>query len=1217
MGRGMTKAERLTELKRRYIQRAYSDRELADILGTRRETIYRDRKELETEYPFIQDERGRWKIDRTKFISEIKVSPHEALTLYLAARKASRQMHYRNPHVANAVEKLAAVLHQPMAGKLLKAADAVLHQGDAPQKVKILETLSQGWMEQRKVRIRYRPLRYDGVSNHVIHPYLIEPSIWSDSLYVIAYSEVRERIISFKVERVDTAFLSGETFEIPPDFDEQELLKHAWGIWHGERPPQTVRLRFDKSVVQRVRESKWHPLENVTGMEDGGCIWEAPIAEWREMLPWIRGWGVSVEVLEPEELRDTLKNTAQALALKYRVEGGTQRLPLYLPYAKTNPANRDGIHLLLYHLIDVGQVAIVIWNDVLTTSIRHHLAEMLQMDIDSCGRFLAFLAALHDLGKASPAYQKKYAPDWLKTTLAENGLALGTVSDGRAYDTNTPHGVITTWVLQNLLPEMLGLDQRFARKIATAVGGHHGVWPSPRDTKRLRDSAAWDAVRRDLFLQLQGVFSSPVAVTPPETTAALNTFLTILSGLTSIADWVGSRNKERFGFKSEVIAPRQYAQQSREKAYAELKSLGWIAWQPDGVVKDFAATFAYLGFEKPREFQQMAINTASEIQEPTLLIIEAPTGSGKTEAALYIADVWLQRNRGRGLYVAMPTQATSNQMFRRVKTYLKERYPEDLVNIHLVHGQAGWSDAMMEITLQRVGDSTKDRVAAMTWFKPRKRTLLAPFGVGTVDQTLMSILQTRHFFVRLFGLAHKVIIFDEVHAYDTYMNTLFRRLLTWLNALGTSVIILSATLPSETRQALVEAYTRKRLDKNASIYPALILANANQQQVVQLPEPEKYPLQIDWSVGRGSDDILRFLQRELAQGGCAAVICNTVRRAQEIYRVVRDADIVPDDDLILFHSRFPPVWRKGIEEKVLRKFGKGGERPHKAIVIATQVIEQSLDIDFDLMITDLAPIDLLLQRAGRLHRHENNERYGLPRRLVVVEPEKDDNGLPHFGSDKFYGEYILLRSYLVLRNKTVISIPDDTVALIESVYSDSSDLPFPNERWEITDRRYREKIRGRKREREREAGKYLVLGPDKGRYLEANAGLEEDDPTMHKAFRARTRDIDLSLTVVCLHKVNGHMGGYNENNAFVPIDLNGEVSTDQVKLLLQNALSIQHKGIVFSLLDEKIPDAWTRDASLRYCRYLVFTDGVNEAIPGYTLTLNSELGLSIIKQEDQ
>jgi predicted DNA-binding transcriptional regulator YafY len=226
---GMNKAERLEDMKRLYIQRAFSDIEMAERLGVDRTLIYRDRIELTGEYPIEKDDEGRYHIPRTKLISEIKVNLHEALTLYLAARKTSRQTRFHHPHAANAVEKLAATLRQPMTEKLLKAADAVLKQEKDPERIKIIEILAQAWVEQRKVKVRYQPFGMDEFRNHVIHPYLIEPSIWSDSVYVIAYSEVTERITPFKVDRVDSAFLSGETFEIPADFDDQQLLKHAWG----------------------------------------------------------------------------------------------------------------------------------------------------------------------------------------------------------------------------------------------------------------------------------------------------------------------------------------------------------------------------------------------------------------------------------------------------------------------------------------------------------------------------------------------------------------------------------------------------------------------------------------------------------------------------------------------------------------------------------------------------------------------------------------------------------------------------------------------------------------------------------------------------------------------------------------------------------------------------------------------------------------------------
>ena len=186
-----------------------------------------------------------------------------------------------------------------------------------------------------------------------------------------------------------------------------------------------------------------------------------------------------------------------------------------------------------------------------------------------------------------------------------------------------------------------------------------------------------------------------------------------------------------------------------------------------------------------------------------------------------------------------------------------------------------------------LGASTR----SMTWFLPRKRSLLAPFGVGTVDQALMSVLQTRHFFVRLFGLSHKTVIFDEVHAYDTYMSTLFQRLLTWLRAVGTSVVLLSATLPAQTRRELVQAYAGDGVDVPDAVYPAITWAANDQVGTVPLPLSESRVVALEW-ISRDSAAIVTQLRDALREGGCAAVICNTVGRSQEVYQAVRDAGLV-------------------------------------------------------------------------------------------------------------------------------------------------------------------------------------------------------------------------------------------------------------------------------------------------------------------------------------
>ena len=325
MGRGMTKAERLKDMERVLIQRSWSVPDLVKRYEVDRSTIYRHLLELEQELPLEQRaEDGRYFINKTRYISSVRVNLHEALALYLAARRLFRQTRVCQPHVAEALGKLATALRQPMTERLVQASVAISQQEENPRLVKVLETLVEGWAEGIKVRIRHQALHSQRAYSYVISPYLIEPSVWGDATYVIGYSDYHGDIATFKVERIEKAVLTTERYEIPDDFDEQALLRHAWGIWYGEEPT-TVRLKFSPRVTRRVKESIWHLSETVEDTEDGGCIWTAEVGAVQEMMPWIRGWGADVEVVEPRELRDRMATEASRLARVYNLGLATSR----------------------------------------------------------------------------------------------------------------------------------------------------------------------------------------------------------------------------------------------------------------------------------------------------------------------------------------------------------------------------------------------------------------------------------------------------------------------------------------------------------------------------------------------------------------------------------------------------------------------------------------------------------------------------------------------------------------------------------------------------------------------------------------------------------------------------------------------------------------------------------------------------------------------------
>jgi CRISPR-associated endonuclease/helicase Cas3 len=307
-----------------------------------------------------------------------------------------------------------------------------------------------------------------------------------------------------------------------------------------------------------------------------------------------------------------------------------------------------------------------------------------------------------------------------------------------------------------------------------------------------------------------------------------------------------------------------------------------------------------------------------------------------------------------------------------------------------------------------------------------------------VDQAELGALNVKHCSLRMLGLAGKVVIVDEVHAYDTYMTTVVERLLEWLSALGTSVILLSATLPQTRRAALLKAYGAPGpAPEHLGAYPGLWIAgNGGSYHAAPAAYQANREVKLAWlSFSDGESEAkARWLLRAVAQGGCACWITNTVRRAQQMYRALRALD--PGDvDTMLLHAAFPLDQRQELERQLASKYGPHGVRPRRAVVIGTQVLEQSLDLDFDVMVSDLAPVDLLLQRAGRLHRHERKRPavHDMPR--LWVNSELDGHDSPALGADAYvYAEFYLRQTWSVLRGRTQINLPADYRLLVEAVY---------------------------------------------------------------------------------------------------------------------------------------------------------------------------------------
>lgn len=870
------------------------------------------------------------------------------------------------------------------------------------------------------------------------------------------------------------------------------------------------------------------------------------------------------------------------------------------------------VHPLLCHMIDVAEVTGALWEHSLGAGMRASIARSLGCAEQEARRTLMFWAALHDLGKASPVFQQRYAP--AVPRLEAEGLSFR-----REYGSSNPgwHGVISARCLPPLL-EAAGAAPALAKDLARGLGGHHGSWPTPIEMSGLNSDhlgdAGWDRARATLADALAALYA-PAPCPLPQPRAERQALVTLLSGLVSVADWLGSI-EERFPPAPETTDPAAYAGTAARQAAAALHALGWDAWQAPEDARDLRSLFPLI--VTPNAVQCAVGELAPHLDSPALVLIEAPTGSGKTEAALLLADHLAVSQGQRGLYMAMPTTATSNAMHDRLSAMLDDRYGKGVVTPLLVHGQALWRDPPPEIRSEHEAEEG-DGTDAMAWFLPRKRSLLASFGVGTVDQSLLSVLLTKHFFVRLFGLAHKTVVFDEVHAYDTYMSTLFQRLLGWLRAAGTSVILLSATLPQSTRRDLLRAWGTEDPGTLSTAYPTVTWACADKSGCLT-PAPEAdHALALE-RLSPNPQALVEALRQGLAGGGCAAVLCNTVGRAQQVYRQLREASLVPEQDLTLFHARYPLAWRREIEERIKARYGKASEPGQRhGIVVATQVIEQSLDLDFDLMVSDLAPVDLLLQRAGRLHRHPGRVRpaaLAAPR-LLLVEPERI-GALPRWGNDAYvYEPYILLRTWLALEGREAWHLPSETRALIESVYGEHElDVQGP---LAVALQEYRLDWDQSRREDAQKARTALVLPADDEDLLrQLNPFLAEETPEVHHAMRAATRLGDPGLSVVCLHRREGAL--YTEPDGGLRIDLDRPPTHGETAHLAQCIVGVSHRGVVQALLAQAVPPCWRKNGLLRNARVAVFESGVHNvagAGANYALCLSREFGLEIERQSAQ
>ncbi len=702
------------------------------------------------------------------------------------------------------------------------------------------------------------------------------------------------------------------------------------------------------------------------------------------------------------------------------------------------------MHPLIAHMLDVAAVAIL-------------LPGSGRLGLDH--RQLGMLIALHDIGKLTPAFQAKLPEYW-------PAQALGPCPDGVVASRHDVDGLLLLdCVCKDDLAPLFGTDiegfdwsRADKRQLWRAVAGHHGQ-PVAADENKARDAGVQRSApyARKLVRLLFDLFRPPPI--PPY--SSLDSLLQLewqLAGLTVQADWIGSRQEWFPYVRPEDVADVSgyFWNHALHRAHGATVRAG-LGPVSSSVFQGITHLFPHVRTPSP---VQALMEVASFLAGPTLVIIEDTTGSGKTEAALVAAHRLMASGQASGLFVALPSMATANAMFDRLAVAYRGLFqPSSQPSLALAHGRACLDERFVSaLAPDDVLDGTalgKDRdesaeVCCSAWLgSESRRALLAQVGVGTIDQALMAVLPVRFATVRQAGLAGKVLVVDECHAYDPYMQEEMVALLRFHAAMGGSAILLSATLTGAARQKLVAAFRAGlRQQEPASVsstaYP--LVTFVGEAGVEELPCAQKPGLERSIAVRQVRDEqsVMAEVSGAAAKGAAVAWVRNTVDDVIASAKALKETGV----ETTVFHARFAMVDRLAIEQAVLARFGKNGTAADRAaVLIASQVIEQSLDLDFDVLCTDLAPMDLIIQRAGRLRRHKREQRpvdrdeicIFSPAPVADPDPKWVSRVLP--GTAAVYRDPALLwRTAKVLQNKGQIRSPDTIRELIEAA-GDACDVP--------------------------------------------------------------------------------------------------------------------------------------------------------------------------------
>ena len=834
-------------------------------------------------------------------------------------------------------------------------------------------------------------------------------------------------------------------------------------------------------------------------------------------------------------------------------------------------------HLLLGHMLDSAEVAGVLWDCHLSESVKHLIRSVAAGSDTAARQLVRFLAGIHDLGKASPAFQIKNAA--LADALRESGAQLCRTDPAA---TSWYHTLAGGAAIQQLLAGTPWRDH--IGWIRAVIGGHHGVFPNRGDYRIRYDVRAahgpgdWERWRHDAMVWLlQQLQIIPAAGTLADLPDWLNTPPTatqvLLEGIVIESDWIASNGEVMPGLWDLTEIGVESSRRRARDAVARLRfAPGWTL--PD--LQDvFGARFGF----PPRPLQREVQAAVTEMDSPGLLIVEAPMGEGKTEAALVAAEILGRRFGAHGVFIGLPTQATTDAMFSRVGTWLAQVQPG--AALALSHGKSIVNAEYAAMPAWRSGevgvDCGCDIYSPSQWFSGRKRLLLSPHVVGTVDNILIAGAQVRHVALHHLGFAQKVVILDEVHAVDIYMSQFLERTLAWLGASRIPVVLLSATLPPSLRQRLITAYTGQQRTV-ADHYPQ-ITATTTHRTAAYTPAATatktlKFELLDEPGLGStrtdpADSDAATLLSARLAEGGTALVIRNTVRRAQNLYTHLKQT--FGADQILLLHSRFTAADRAAHTDELLHRHTANDPlRPaglREPTVVVTRIREHGAA--------------------------DNDPRLGLPQRP------------PGF----VYPTALLARTAQLLYRTTTFTLPDDVPAAIAEIYENDMHR-CDNENWcEALDSWDRE------HDLEEQTLQIAALNAALPAPGEAVDGLNARE---HDAERIMVRAGDLPLEIALLQtRSDGLLHGIGTDVTFsadgTPA---GNLPPAEVGArVIGSTVRISNQQLISALLDRPPPPAWENHPWLNRLGALILDENGTAAVETpdgkqIQISYTNELGLT-------